>query len=71
MDATMTAVKEYLEFWLTKRTADVKKAHEEQLSTVKVSADLPCDQCTAVQCIARGVQSRRGSSRHPKWRWAI
>ena len=41
MDATMTAVKEYLEFWLTKRTADMKKAHEEQLSTVKVSADLP------------------------------
>ncbi|CAK0778771.1 hypothetical protein CVIRNUC_004645 [Coccomyxa viridis] len=31
----MTAVKEYLEFWLTKRTADMKKAHEEQLSTVK------------------------------------
>jgi len=52
MDATMTAVKEYLEFWLTKRTVDMKKAHEEQLSTVKVSADLPCDQCTAVQCIA-------------------
>ena len=52
MDVTMTAVKEYLEYWLTKRTVKLTKAHEEQLLTVKVSAGLPCDQCSAVQCIA-------------------
>ncbi len=39
MEVTMTAVKEYLESWLTKRTVEMKKDHEEQLSTVKVSAD--------------------------------
>ncbi len=52
MDVTMTAVKEYLEYWLTKRTVEIQKAHEEQLSTVRVSADQPCNQETAVQYIA-------------------
>ena len=48
----MSAVKEYLDYWLTKRTVEMKKDHEEELSTVKVGADRPCDQETAVQCIA-------------------
>ena len=39
MDVTMTEVKEYMECWLTKRTVEMKKDYEEQLSTIKVSAD--------------------------------
>lgn len=35
MDVTMTEVKEYMECWLTKRTVEMEKDHEEQLSTVK------------------------------------
>lgn len=44
MDVTMTAVKEYLGYWLTRRTVEMKRDHEEQLSTIKVSADQSCDQ---------------------------
>ena len=48
---TMSEVKEYLEYWLTKRTVEMKKDHEEQLSAITVSADQTCDQQTAVQGI--------------------
>ena len=39
MELAMTEIKEYMESWLTKRTVEMKKDYEEQLSTVKASAD--------------------------------
>ena len=36
MGVTMTEVKDHMEYWLSKRTSEMQKAHEERLSTVKV-----------------------------------
>ena len=36
MGVTVTEVKEYLEFWLTRKTSDLQKEHKQQMASIKV-----------------------------------
>ena len=36
MGVTVTEVKDYLEFWLTRKTSVLQKEHEQQLTSIKV-----------------------------------
>ncbi len=36
MGVTVTEVKDYLEFWLTRKTSVLQKEHEQQMTSIKV-----------------------------------
>ena len=36
MGVTVAEVKDYLEFWLTRKTSDLQKEHEQQMASIKV-----------------------------------
>ena len=36
MGVTVTEVKDYLEFWLTRKTSDLQKEHKQQMASIKV-----------------------------------